>query len=55
MDLADRMRDYGKPKKPDGPMSSGEFFIGAPVEAVANRDFKGRLLDEDGRMVKAKP
>jgi hypothetical protein len=54
MDLADRIRDYGKPAKPE-PTDTGEFFIGAPVETVAKSGYKGLMLDHDGRRVKAKP
>lgn len=53
-DLGDRIREYGKPKKPE-PVDTGEFFTGASTEHVANSGFKGRLLDAEGRMVKAKP
>jgi hypothetical protein len=53
MDLADRIREYGKPKKPKT-LDSGELFVGAPTETVVKSGYKGRLLDEDGRMVNAK-
>ena len=53
MDLADRIREYGKEKELE-PMGYGESFAGAPVEKVVKSGFKGRLRDSDGRMVRVK-
>ena len=55
MDLSDRIREYGRPKKDLEPMGHGRSFTGASAENVADSGYKGRLLDADGRMVKAKP
>lgn len=55
MDLADRIREHDKPKKPTEPMGFGESFTGAQAEEVAGSGFKGKLLDHDGRLIKAKP
>ena len=52
MDLGDKVREYGKQKKPE-PMGHGEMFVGAPAETVAKSDFAGRLLTDDG-MVRAR-
>jgi hypothetical protein len=45
MDLADRITEHGKPKKP-APQDTGELFIGARAETVAKSE--GRVLDQDG-------
>ena len=55
MDLADRIREYGKPKKKPERLDSGELFVGAPTETVVKSGYRGRMLDDGGRMVKAKP